>query len=54
MRHPILTLIAVLTAIYVLVRHPEFVFGTVVAVAVFVLFLHWLTRRVRYGRGVRR
>ena len=54
MRHPILTLIAVLTAAYVLVSHPEFVFGVVIVVAALVVFGHWFIRQARIRRGVRR
>jgi hypothetical protein len=44
MRHPLLTLIAVLTAAYVLVKHPDLVIGVVIVVAVFVFIGHWFVR----------
>lgn len=57
MRHPVFALIALLSVVYMLIRHPEFVIGVVVAVAVLVLIGHWFVRALSpFGRhrGMRR
>ena len=57
MRHPVLALIALLSAVYALIRYPELVIGVVVAVAIFVLIGHWFVRALPlFGRhrGARR
>jgi hypothetical protein len=56
-RHPVLALIALLSAVYALIRYPELVIGVVVAVAIFVLIGHWFVRALPlFGRhrGARR
>jgi hypothetical protein len=57
MRHPGIALIALISAVYVLIRYPEFVVGVVVVVTAFVFIGHWLVRALTpFGRhrGMRR
>jgi hypothetical protein len=57
MKHPIFALIALISVAYMLISHPEFVIGVVVAAAVLVLIGHWFVRVLTpFGRqrGTRR